>query len=231
MGSQDTGHSGQYGTIARALGYAAGYMEDDLEELGYVNAPVSAASLRMEARFITVTLLSATLIEALANVALTQWLSPPGLKGLKLRGLLENWTVNLPEACGVPKILPQELIDELTLLRDVRNSIVHAQTQTFVEGTVVHKGRVEEWSLLTPETVRKFVNLPLRLIATVPQKPDVIPIPIFANDHWLLQAIKRGRGEISQSPNEWRPHDWKKRREGGGNFGGNQKSGASGSLP
>lgn len=207
-----TGHTGQYGTIARALGYAAGYMEDDLEELAYLNAPVSAASLRMEARFITVTVLSATLTEALANVALTQRLTPEKLKGLKRRGFLDNWMINLPEACGVAQILSRELIDELTLLRDVRNSIVHAKTQTFVEGNVVHEGRVDEWELLTPETVRGFVSLPLRLIAAVPQKPDDIPIQVWANDHWLVQAIKRGRGDLGHTPNEWRPPDWRDHR-------------------
>lgn len=203
-----TGHTAQYQTLARALGLAAGLMEDDIEELADVGADERAASLRMDSRFVTVTLLAAALAECLANTVLA--LATDGtheaLKGKQSRPL-KRWTDDIPKALGCPSFLTDELRRDLQVLIDARNAITHANPELFTsENEIVAPGNASRWSHLTRENVRMFVGLPLRLIAVVPRGDRLHwPVAVFANDPWLAQAIARGRGEPGRSYNMWRP--------------------------
>lgn len=217
-----TGHTAQYQTLARALGYAAGLMEDDLEELADVGLDERAARLRMEARFVTITLLAAAMAECLANtvLALASDGTHPALKDKRSRPL-KRWMDEIPHALGCAPFLTEGLKRDLELLIDVRNAITHANPELFTsENEIVATGNAERWSKLTRENVRMFVGLPLRLIAVVPQGDHLHwPIEFLANDHWLAIAIARGRGEPGRSYNMWRPENraarLKRRREEG----------------
>lgn len=207
--NQVTGHTAQYQTLARALGYAAGLMEDDLEEAADVGSDERCAGLRMEARFVTVTLLAAAMAECLANtvLALATNGAHPSLKARKAQPL-RRWEEEIPAALGCAPFLTGQLKRDLRLLIDVRNSITHANPQLFThDQTVVSDGNADWWSKLDRVNVRMFAGLPLRLLAAVPRGDHFHwPLEAFANDYWLAQAVKRGRGENGTSYNMWRPH-------------------------
>lgn len=206
---QATGHTAQYQTLARALGYSAGLMEDDFEELADVGANDGAASHRLEARFVTVTLLAAAMAECLANtvLALATDGAHPALKTKKAQPL-RRWEEEIPATLGCAPFLTGQLKCDLKLLLDVRNSITHANPQLFThEQEIVADGNAAWWLKLDRANVRMFVGLPLRLIAAVPRGDQFHwPLEAFADDYWLDQALKRGRGEKGSSYNMWRPH-------------------------
>jgi hypothetical protein len=200
-----TGHTAQYETLARALGYAAGLMEDDLEELTERGYTVSAADFRLEARFVTVTVLAVAMTESLANTILAlatngHYKDPKGRRPK----LVARWQSVIPERIGCAPFLSAALAKDLTLLGAVRNSITHSNPRLFSGDTVIADGNSAWWDHLDADTVRMFVRLPLELLASVPQTSQYV-WPLAANDYWLQQAISRGKGEAMHSPNQWRP--------------------------
>jgi hypothetical protein len=201
-----TGHSAQYLTLARALGYAAGYMEDDIEELADVGQDVSAASLRMEARFVTVTLLAAAMAQSLANTIIAMAANEDAPQPGRWPTLFELWKERIPSAIGCAPFLTATLASDLTRLSDIRNSITHATPRLYAGDSVISDGNASRWEQLDTRTVRMFVRLPLRLLAAVPRADRYsLPLEAFADDYWLNAAIARGEGQPGRSYNMWRP--------------------------
>lgn len=201
-----TGHSAQYLTLARALGYAAGMMEDDIEELADGGYDVHAASMRMEARFVTVTLLASAMTESLAHTIIAMATVRDASKQNKRTRLFDLWNEAIAAAIGCSPFLTGKLSSDLRKLCDIRNSITHANPRLFTGDQVISDGNTKRWEQLDTEIVRMFVGLPLRLLAAVPRaKKYQIPLEVFAADYWLNQAIARGHGQPGRSYNMWRP--------------------------
>lgn len=206
------GLSAQFQTVARALGGAAGIMEDDLEDLAERGLDHSSATLWLESRYITVTLLSAALAEAIANAILSMALQPSEIGKAIEERLFQKWKTGISRAIGSETFLSGPLENELLTLVRTRNSIVHAKPRVFSGDNAIHDGNADDWGVLTPERVRQFVELPLLLLANVPRTPKFnFPIQSFAADYWLQQAIQRSKSAPGMSPNAWRPHTKKNR--------------------
>lgn len=205
-GAHVTGLTMQFQTLARALGAAAGIMEDDLEDLAERGINHSAATLWLESRYVTVTILSAAVCEAVANTILLVALSPDVVKRALDRGLVSKWKFEISSAIDSASFLSETHESILKTLVRARNSIVHAKSQVYSGEQVVHEGDAEEWRLLELTIVRKFVQLPPQLLAAVPRTSKFnFPLESGLHDYWLEQAIQRGAGSFGRSPNVWRP--------------------------
>lgn len=168
------GHSAQYTTLAEALRLNVETMEAEIADLAIRGFAPSAASLRMEARFVTVTLLAAALCESVANVILATVCSATAFEKLDRLRTVEKWTVEIPRHLGGPS--PSvELQQELELLFRVRNSIMHAKATIYSEGeTIANPGNTEQWQHLAPGAARKFAALPLALVTIIPADADLL---------------------------------------------------------
>lgn len=166
------GHSAQYTTLAEALRLAVETMEIEIAELARHGLTVSAASLRLEARFVTVTLLSAALCESMANTILATVKTPTEFDEIERYPTVKKWTQLIPQAlaCNAPEA---RLQSELQLLFAVRNSIMHAKATIFSDGeNVAHPGNTSLWEHLNPEAARGFAKVPRDLISIVPDTAE-----------------------------------------------------------
>ena len=181
-------------------------MEDDLEELADVGRDVSAASLRLEARFVTVTLLASALAESLAHTIIGMAANKT-LLGLKRRiPLFELWKQRIPLVIGCAPFLTGKLEGDLSRLSKVRNAITHANPRLYSGDKAIAEGNAERWEQMDVKTVRMFVGLPLRLLAAVPRTERyAMPLAAFADDYWLHQAVARSEDRPGRSHNMWRP--------------------------
>jgi len=196
---QPQGHTMQYATLARALGYAQMLVEDDLAQLAIEGLTISAASLRMEARFVTVTILSAALLESLANTILVTVLAPDEFAKIERKPSDTKWLAAIPSALGCEPFIPAPLEAELKSLFDVRNSIMHPKAKTFTGTTTINAGNAEKWETLDTATVRAFASLPVRISELIPYTPHKTQFYFghFLDDHWLRQAINRASPETT----------------------------------
>ena len=201
-----TGLTAQFQTLARALGAAAGIMEDDLEDLAERGMSHGSATLWLESRYITVTMLSVALTEAVANAILAMALPPSAILKAQKKGLLYKWKTGIPDAIGCSPFLSGPMENALQALLKARHSVVHAKPRVYAGDRVIHDGDADEWLALEPDNVRRFVELPLLLLSQVPRTANFsFPIQVGAEDYWLHQAIARGKGTMGRSPSAWRP--------------------------
>lgn len=169
------GHTAQYITLAEGLRQAAEAIEADLAYLEKKGLSHSVASLRLEARCATITVLSAALCECVANTVLASVCTPAEFAAVeKSVRMPRKWTHEIPRVlnCLPPS---DSVARELWHLHETRNSIVHTKATIFSSGDTVHiQGNDPQWDHLTPEVARSFVTLPLRAAATIPDSADFL---------------------------------------------------------
>lgn len=192
--SQDepVGHTAQYHTLARALGLALQIAEDELSRVEANGHGLWAASLQIEARFVTIVTLSAALCESMGNTILATLLDPVAFKAIERKPPVEKWIVHIPRATATPKLIPSALSTELDELFDVRNSIMHPQATVFSKTKTVHEGNSSKWNCLEqPTKVRSFASIPVRLADLFTHKlhSEIYAIAHGVRDHHLIKAL------------------------------------------
>jgi hypothetical protein len=179
------GHVATYTTLAEGLRQAAEAREVDIAYLEKKGLPISANALRIEARCATITLLSAAVCECAANTILATVLSEIAFVELEKERppMPRKWSHSVPEAlkCTPPT---DALMQELWLLYRTRDSVVHSKPTVFSDGENVRvQGNDSQWVHLTPEAVRKFVTLPIRVAQTIPESAE----PLIQAIGWSLK--------------------------------------------
>jgi len=168
------GHTGQYITLAESLRQAAEAMEADMAYLDKNGLTTSSASLRIEGRCATITVLSAALCECVANTVLASCSPPAEFEKAQRERMPRKWSHVIPATlnCAPPS---DEVTRELWQLYETRNSIVHSKATVFSAGEKVHiQGNDPQWIHLTPNAARKFVTLPLRVSTSIPSTAGLV---------------------------------------------------------
>jgi len=177
----DGGHTAQYITLAEGLRQIVEAMEVELAYLEKKGNSLGIASLRIEARCATVAVLSAALCECVANTVLAGTLTKAAFKDVVGESMPQKWNEIIPEVLGCPAPDP-ETMRLLRTLQTTRNSIVHAKATVFDEKEAVHiQGNDGQWINLTPEMVRKFQQLPLRLAENIPPSAGILSAGIISS--------------------------------------------------
>lgn len=168
------GHTAQYITLAESLRQAAEALEADMAYLDKKGLTTSVAALRFEARCATITAVSAALCECIANTVLASILTPTEFEEAQKEKMPRKWSRTIPKALnGTPP--NDRLIQELWLLYETRNSIVHSKASVFSDGETTHiQGNDLQWVHLTPDVARKFTTLPLRVAETIPASAGIV---------------------------------------------------------
>ena len=191
------GHSAQYTTLAEALRLTVETMEAEIAELASRGREPSDASLRLEARYVTITLLAAALCESVANVILATICEATTFGKLERKKTAQKWTIEIPQRLSGPG--PSgKLTKDLELLFDVRHSIMHAKATIYADGeTVTNPGNTELWQQLAPDVVRRFAEVPLALVAIIPDTADTL---VRAVGFSLLQRQPRYQMPLARTP-------------------------------
>lgn len=168
------GHTAQYVTLAEGLRQSAEAMEADMAYLDKKGRTIASASLRIEARCATITILSAALCECMANTVLASVLTPADFEKAQKENMPRKWSREIPAAlkCAPPS---GDVVQELWQVYETRNSIVHSKATIFSDGERVHiQGNDTQWIHLTPHVARKFIALPLRVSESIPHTAGLV---------------------------------------------------------
>ena len=136
---------------------------------GQMEASDEAEELR-----IPIILVTACLVEALANVYLALKLK----KGFDKK--LEYETPTVKKWCSIPAkflpgyTLPADIQADIESLFQRRNGLAHLKEEIEVDGTIIHKGNLPDSSASEDATLARWISLPLELIFNL-QKFDRSP--------------------------------------------------------
>ena len=159
------GFTAQYLTIALALRITL------VEYFERVTIFGSEADLNhnseLEARRLTIVLLTAALLESCINTALALSLPPDEFKEMVRRRTrtLDKWAIHSK------RVNPAFTLDlnspvgrDLEFIFKCRNSFVHAKAEVYSETDTIHPGDHGPWADLSHERVLPLVNVPVTLL-------------------------------------------------------------------
>jgi hypothetical protein len=181
------GYTAQYVTIAIALRIQ---LVEYFQRAGLIAEHGSLhGNEELEARRLTIVLLTAALCESYINAALALSLSPAEFRKIERKPPIEKWLVHSK------RVNPAFAIDlassrELEFLIECRNATTHAQPQVFSEAENIHPGNHESWSQLTHERVLPLAKLVVSLLTQLcaGTQPFIATIP--SSVAWELRLVE-----------------------------------------
>ncbi len=137
----------------------------------------------------TVILLAAACVEAIANVYLAMKTTPEQFAVLESAAFIEKWMV-LPTLFLQGYVFPKgsTLAQDLKLLHDRRNGLLHMKAMVTKGGVVIHKGTRPTVPGDEDAFIKRCASLPIRLIEHV---ASFDPAGAVAAIHFTLSAAQR----------------------------------------
>lgn len=164
-----TGHTAQYSTLGRALGWALRSYQEVILAMETRGILEWGNSLNLEARRVTVVLLTAALCESIANTILSAKMTDSKWEKADHTPTVEKWTKLIPKTLELKNhSLSDELRADLEMLFVLRVSIVHAKPSLVVpeenKTRVIREGNGGLWDKLDHETVMRLSTVPVSLL-------------------------------------------------------------------
>lgn len=179
------GHTAQYLTIAIALRIQ---LVEYFDRAALIEKRSGLeGNEELEARRLTIVLLTAALCESCINAALALTLEPDEFKAIERRSPLEKWFTHSKRVNPAMALDPNSADGrELEFLIKCRNSTTHAQPEVYSETETIHPGNHEPWSFLNHERVLRIAKLPLSLLSQLCVGPDAFIATMPSSVAWQL---------------------------------------------
>lgn len=160
---QPYGYTAQYITIAIALRIA---LVEYFERAALISTRSGiAGNEELEARRLTIVLLTASLCESCINTALALSLPPADYGKIERRPTLEKWLLH-SRRVNSTFALDRTGADgrELQFVFECRNAITHAQPEVHSVTGPIHSGNHGPWELLTHERILPMVTMVVTIL-------------------------------------------------------------------
>ena len=145
----------------------------------------------LEARRLTIVLLTAALCESCINAALALSLEPPEFRKIERKPPLEKWFVHSKRVNAAFTLDPKSADgQELEFLIKCRNSTTHAQPEVYSETATIHPGNHEPWSFLSHERILSIVTLPITLLDQLCAGTEPFIATMPSSVAWQLHLIE-----------------------------------------
>lgn len=178
-------------TLDRALHLALTETQADLNQMEQEGYSRSVASLRIEARFVTIVVLAAALCECLVNTVLALVCEKTVFSGIERERTLDKWRMELPKALRCAPFVTPEAFGQLEALMALRNSIMHPKADILLSTSATESEVPHDWAKLDPVTISAYASLPKRLMNQVPS--DLLPALISPGDLSDCPVLSCGR--------------------------------------
>lgn len=144
----------------------------------------------LEARRLTIVLLTAALCESCINTALALSLSPDEFNDIERRPTLKKWFTYSKRVNPKFNLDPaSDTGHQLAFIFECRNAVVHAQAEVYTETDTIHPGNHSPWHLLTHERILTLVTIPVRLLIPLWDGTDPLIACMSSGVQWQL-ALK-----------------------------------------
>lgn len=183
------GHTAQYVTIAIALRIQ---LVEYFERAAMIGKKFSLdGNEELEARRLTIVLLTAALCESCINAALALTLEPADFNKIERKPPLVKWFDHSKRVNPAFALDPNSADGkELEFLIKCRNSTTHARPEVYTETETIHPGNHEPWAFLNHDRVLPIVTLPVTLLQRLCEgtKPLIAIMPTSVA--WQLRLIE-----------------------------------------